>query len=295
MKKTVTAIFVAITLCTLCATATVAATTKPKKEKPDLEEIGRKTTDPSSKFYFKKLRDKFNENDTLMTPEEFRYYYFGYMFQEDYDPYRESAYAESTDSLLAVARAKAAKNDSIIKARVSRKESPFEINHLYKEYKEREEREQREIIKKAELALKDNPFDLNTMWLYRLVARDMKKKMLSDILDFRFAHLIGAIVSTGTGLDKENAFYVTSPDHEYAVLEVMGYRPVAYDDAYFAEGYDYILVEPLDPSKKSASTPQGFFFNIKKPVEEYARKHPTIYDQTDGDNYDDGGEPIPME
>ncbi len=245
-----------------------------KKEKPDLEKIKAETLDPHSRFYFPTLRDKYLTKDTLMTPEEFRYYYLGYMFQEDYDPYRESVYAARTDSLLQLNREKNARNDSTLKAMAARKESPYELHHLHDELQTASLKERREIVKLADLALKDNPFDLNTMWLYQLVLKDMKKDMTAKIWDYRLANLLGAIISTGTGLDKENAFYVTSPDDEYAVLEMMGYKPVEYIDTYFPEGYDYITVEPIDPRRKNSSTPAGFYFNVKKPLEEYARKHP---------------------
>lgn len=270
-------------ICLLAALAIAApqasAIKKLKKEKPDLEKIRQETLDPQSPYYFPTLRNKYLTNDTLMSPEEYRNYYLGYMFQEDYDPYRESVYAERTDSLLQLNREKNARNDSTLRAMAARKESPYELHHLSDELKSASLKERREIVKLADLALKDNPFDLNTMWLYQLVLKDMNKTMMAKIWDYRLANLLGAIISTGTGLDKENAFYVTSPEHEYAVLEMMGYRPLEYVDTYFPEGYDYITVEPIDPARKNSSTPKGFFFNVKKPLEEYARKHPDEIEQ----------------
>lgn len=270
-------------ICLLAALSIAApqasAIKKLKKEKPDLEKIRQETLDPQSPYYFPTLRNKYLTNDTLMSPEEYRNYYLGYMFQEDYDPYRESVYAERTDSLLQLNREKNARNDSTLRAMAARKESPYELHHLSDELKSASLKERREIVKLADLALKDNPFDLNTMWLYQLVLKDMNKTMMAKIWDYRLANLLGAIISTGTGLDKENAFYVTSPEHEYAVLEMMGYRPLEYVDTYFPEGYDYITVEPIDPARKNSSTPKGFFFNVKKPLEEYARKHPDEIEQ----------------
>ena len=46
-------------------------------EKPDLDDIKAKTLDPSSPFYFPKLMAKYNRNDTVMTNEEYRYFYLG--------------------------------------------------------------------------------------------------------------------------------------------------------------------------------------------------------------------------
>ena len=134
-------------------------------------------------------------------------------------------------------------------------------------------------MKNADLALKDNPFDLNTIYLLNRVLKDMKKDMSAKIWDYRLENLLGAILSTGTGLDKENAFYVISPGHEYVVLELMGYRPVAYSDEYFNEGYDYIEVEPIDPRRKRADTPKGFFFNVQEPLRQYSIKYPDAYSE----------------
>ncbi len=59
-------------------------------EKPDLEEIRISTLTPSSPYYFPKLMKKYESNDTTMTNDEYRHFYLGYMFQEDFDPYRVS-------------------------------------------------------------------------------------------------------------------------------------------------------------------------------------------------------------
>ena len=67
-------------------------------ERPDIEAIRVATLDPSNPMYFPKLMKKFNRNDTTMTADEFRHLYLGYMFQEDYDPYRESPYSSVTDA-----------------------------------------------------------------------------------------------------------------------------------------------------------------------------------------------------
>ncbi len=262
----------------LCATFTTLpckAQRKLTKEKPNLEAIRDSSLNTRSRYYYPRLQELYNRNDTTMTPQEFRYYYLGYIFQEDYNPYRESRYAEYTDSLLQLNRAAVAQNDSTLKALQAKKESPFEYDVKRKALEAASLKDRREIVKYAELALKDNPYDLNTIWLLNNLLKEMKKEMSAKIWDFRLENLLGAIMSTGTGLDKENAFYVISPEHEYIVLELMGYRPVEYRDDYFAEGFDYIAVEPMDPRKKGGKNiAEGFYFNVKEPIKEYARKFP---------------------
>ena len=260
----------------LTATSNQAyAAKKNKTEAPNLERIKLATLDSESPYYFPKLREKYLVNDTMtMKPEDFKYYYLGYMFQEDYDPYRESIYSQKTDSLLQVSRERKMQNDSTLNAMKARKESPYELHIKSEELASASNKERRDIVHYADLALMDNPFDLNTMWLYQLVLKDMKKDMLANIWNYRLANLVSVIMGTGDGLSKETAFWVTSPEHEYAVLEIMGYRPIEYVDDYFNEGYDFLVVEPLDSRRKTSDTPKGFYFNVKKPVEEYARKHP---------------------
>ena len=42
------------------------------------------STDENSRYFYPRLLKAFMANDTLMTPEEFQYFYYGTMFQEIY-------------------------------------------------------------------------------------------------------------------------------------------------------------------------------------------------------------------
>lgn len=214
---------------------------KIKVEKPDLEAVRDATLDPSNKFYFPKLKKKYEVNDTTMTPEEFRYFYLGYMFQEDFDPYRVSPYSNYTDELR-------------------RKPS-----HTKEEIDT--------IIKYAQLSLEDNPFDLRQMSFLVHVLKEKRKDMRAKIWEFRLENLLGAIKSTGTGDSVENAWYVMYPVHEYDMVQLLGYEAV---DAQFIDpGYDYLVVRPdeTDRTRRDKSA-KGFYFNVIVPQEQYVLKHP---------------------
>lgn len=122
---------------------------KIKVEKPDLEEIRRVTLDPDSKLYFPKLKKKYETNDTTMTLDEFRHFYLGYMFQEDFDPYRVSPYSDVTEHL-----------------RNKPTHSREEIDT---------------ITKYAQLSLEDNPFDLRQMSFLVHVLKERRKDMRAKI------------------------------------------------------------------------------------------------------------------
>lgn len=217
---------------------------------PDLEKIRKETLDPRSKFYFPKLYQKYEDkkNFEAMTPEEYRYLYLGYMFQEDYDPYRVSPYSKVTD-----------------------------------EFRDKEKRTKADvdtIRKYAEKALKDNPFDLRQMSFLVRVLKEEGKDQLAKIWEYRLENFLGAIKSTGTGDKVENAWYVIYPMHEYDMLTILGYEAVDVD--YIEPGYDYLIVTP-DGSKKISKPAKGFYFNVQVPQQQYELKHP----EDDADDFPD--------
>lgn len=232
MKKVIFSMIMIAVACSL------AASTKDKKikiEKPDMALIEQTVNDPNSKYYYPKLIERYERRDTTMQHDEYRLLYYGYLFQEDFDPYRRSEYSEIVDELYYQSQHSRAECDT--------------------------------IIKYAELSLQDNPFDLQQINFLIYALREKKKNHLAAIWQYRLNHLLQAIISSGTGLDKENAWYVISPRHEYNILNFKGYT--ADSQEFMPPYYDYITVE-----KKTEKDPAGFYFNIKNLLDEYYRKHP---------------------
>ena len=239
---------------------------KIKVEKPDLDVIRQMTLDPSSKFYFPKLKAKYEKNDTTMTPEEFRNFYLGYMFQEDFDPYRVSPYSNVTDEL---------------------RQKP---THTKEEIDT--------ITKYAQLALEDNPFDLRQMSFLVHVLKEKRKDMRAKIWEYRLENLLGAIKSTGTGDSVENAWYVMYPVHEYDMVQLLGYEAV---DAQFIEpGYDYLAVQPDESdTRRRDKSAKGFYFNVMVPQQQYELKHPedtgTVIDEPNIEKQEIDPDDLPAE
>lgn len=245
MKINLRKILVSTAAAAMMLSAVSAATVKNKRKitvsKPDLEEIRTSTLNPASPYYFPKLMKKYESNDTTMTNEEYRHFYLGYMFQEDFDPYRVSPYANVTDDLR------------------------MKTNHTKEEIDT--------IRKYAQLALADNPFDLRQMSFLVHVLKEKRKDMSAKIWEYRLEHLLGAIKSTGTGEDVENAWYVIYPMHEYDMVQLLGYE--ATDAKFIEPGYDYLSVIPDETNKtKRDKSAKGFYFNIIVPQQQYMLKHP---------------------
>lgn len=206
-----------------------------KRERPDLAKIRQETYDRSSIYYYPRLMQEFHRNDTLMKLDKYRRLYLGYMFQEDYNPYRPSEYA-------------------------TRLEGEYEKPDLTRQ-------ECDSVIKYAEMSLANNPFDLKQMMYLMEALRIKGKTNLANIWQYKLNYILMAIVSTGTGMDEEKAWYVIEPQHEYVLLNLMGY--MVDNHQFFEPGYEFISVR--DPAGQDAG---GFYFNIKTILEEYYRKFP---------------------
>lgn len=271
--KTTLRIFLLLIFCS--AVFPLSAQKKLKTVKPDLTLIRTATLDPQSEFYFPKLKALYEAPDTVMTPEQYRYYYYGAMFQEDYNPYRKSSYVDKTDSLLSLNRAATERRDSTFQQMVKRKTSSYELKRKYDEIATHTLREQRQILEYALSALEDNPFDLQSMYMLTRLYKDMKKDMSARIWDYRLENILGAIISSGSGKDKENAWFVISPKHEYFLLEVLGYDVTDY--RFQDPGLDILSVTPIDPKRASnPNLPKEFFFDVQTPIQQYSIKYPDI-------------------
>lgn len=210
---------------------------KIKIEKPDLEKIKAEVGNPKSKRYYPNLMKQYLKSDTTMSVDDYRYLYLGMLYQEDYNPYRKSDYRDKIESLY------------------------------YRENHSRPELDS--IIAYAELSLADDPFDLEQMTYLIYALRGRGKNNTANIWQYRLNHILLAILSTGTGLDQENAWHVINPRHEYNIINFQN-RTVESQE-FIEPYYEFIKLAPIDGN---ARQDEGFYFNIHHLLEEYYRKHP---------------------
>ena len=206
-----------------------------KREKPDLEKIQKEITDRSSKYFYPALMKEYLSNDTTMTLDKYRRLYLGYMFQEDYDPYRPSPAPEMNSNLYRTTNPTGAQCE--------------------------------EIISNARTALANNPFDLRQMSAMITALDILGQKDLAKIWQYKLNHLLMTIVSTGTGEDEERAWYIIEPQHEYVLLNMMGYQVT--NHLFYDPSYEYLTVVDVASEKKG-----GFYFNLEPLLQEHYRKFP---------------------
>ena len=237
MKKLLTVILicVAVAMTVPMTGAPSKGDKKPLTERPDMEQIKRDVTDPKSQYYYPKLMARYEQNETVMNLDDYRHLYYGYLFQEDFNPYRHSEVSSKNESLYYKSKHTRAELDS--------------------------------IITYAKEALSDNPFDLSQMNFLIYALRARGKVNLANIWQYRLNHLLQAIVSSGTGADKENAWYVINPRHEYNIINFQNavVKHQQYEEPYY---------DRIDAEKHGGKGSGTYYFNIRNLLEEYYRKFP---------------------
>jgi hypothetical protein len=157
-------------------------------QKPDYERIKTEVQDSSSVFYYPKLLVRYELADPSLTTEDFRYLYYGFVFQEDYKPYWTS---QEEQELLPYYQSKKLKEEDYDK-----------------------------IIQLATRAIDKFPFDLRQMnflaYIYHLKGNDLMAGQIS----YKLNGIIQAILSSGDGKKCETGYHVITVSHEYVILNI---------------------------------------------------------------------------
>lgn len=207
-----------------------------------MAKIKEASTDPTSQFYFPRLMDKFFENDTSMTAEQYRYFYYGAIFQEDYDPYRPSPFENEVKQLGPVYL----KRDHLSKGECKR------------------------IISVAEKVLGDNPLDLRQLNYMVYAYKSLGKVNIANIWASKLNNLLLTIASSGTGNDPENAWVVTYQTHEYDFFNLSGSQVTVTGSEFVEPYYEKVTIKVGKKDPKESD----HYFNLHHMLEQYYLKHP---------------------
>ncbi len=203
----------------------------------DFDKIKQETLDKNSRYYYPKLVRSFKSNDTIMNFEAYRNLYYGFVFQEDYDPFRKTTF-----------------------------EGEKEIEELY--YKQDLSREECNVIEKYAIqALDDNIFNIDQLNYYIYALKHKKKYARAAVRQYRLDKLIAAIMSSGRGTEEE-PWVVLFLEHEYNLINFLGY--VAKDHQELSGGIDCIKAVKEDDNSKT----RDFYFDVSRMLKEAARKYP---------------------
>lgn len=232
-------IIIALTFAAMGWAQQVPERNQPSKfaiKKVDFDHIKEVIENPKNAYYYPKLMKAYNGKDTTFSIEAWRNLYYGYTFQEDYNPFRESIYSNMVEQLY------------------------------YKKPLSRAECDTIEAY--AEKSLNDNMFDLNQMNFYIYVLKEKKKHHSAAVWQYRLDRLIAAIMSSGRGT-KEEPWVVIAPEHEYNIINFLGF--VATEHETLDGGIEYIKVKPV-----AGKSTEGFYFDVSRMMQIAALKFPDI-------------------
>ncbi len=222
-------------VCAILLTAFTFQVSAQKKEiiPVDFNRVKSVTSNPESRFYYPRLLKtyiSFNYNKFEL--EDMRNLYYGYIFQEDYNPYRQSVYADKVEE------------------------------YIYKKELSRDECDSLEHY--ASLSLHDNMFDFEQLEYFAYALKAKKKFARYEVFTKNIHLLLSAIMTSGDGT-KEHPWVVICPMHEYDIVNYLGFKAVDHEEV--ENGIDYVKVE-----KREGSKTEGFYFDVKKMLEEGRKK-----------------------
>jgi len=172
------------------------------------------------------LQKYFSVNNT-MTLEEKRHLYYGFVFQSWYNP-NEITLEEKEIK-------------KVVKKKI--------ITKI----------EYRDVVQLANVVLKNNPFNTYALqWkIVALFKLDQSNTVEYDQTITQYNIVMDAILSSGNGITKENAYWVIAVQHEYELLNYLDYKPVEQEEqSVGGQYYDYIMLA------KNGDKITGFYFEI---------------------------------
>ena len=140
-------------------------------KKVDFDHVREVTMNPNNAYFYPKLLKAYNSNDTTLSIEAWRNFYYGYTFQEDYNPFRESIYSNVVEQLY---------------------------------YKQPHSRAECDSIEKyAELSLNDNMFDMNQMnfYIYVLGTKEEPWVVITPEHEYNIINFLGFVATEHETLD----------------------------------------------------------------------------------------------
>ncbi len=154
---------------------------------PDMEAVRDSISNPSSRYYYSSLMDRYTLCDSTLTLEDYHYLYYGYAEQINYMPLLDNSARMELENIM------------------SGQSTPTQADY-----------ERAVALASALLEIEPfNPRDLNALaYLYAMVGEEAKAAELAHKLQM----VVATIKATGTGLTKDSPWWVTYFAHAEDML-----------------------------------------------------------------------------
>ena len=195
-------------------------------EKIDFKDIKTEVLAKKSNFNFEKLFKRYQLNDTTLDIVDYKYLYYGYTFTDSYEPYTQNNEQEKKINKLL--------------------DKPNPSTTDYKN-----------ILKLTTEIFKENPFDLDMIWITHISYSKLRKKTEAKKWLYKFDKIIETIFKSGDGLTVKTAMTVIDTRHEYIILSISGFE-FGGEQSLVSGNYDYLKI------KKNEYNIEGLYFNVER-------------------------------
>lgn len=161
------------------------------QQAPDNEAIHQAIMNPESPYYYPNLFGRYMAGDRTLTAEDYRYLYYGYVWQDSYKPFETSP---ASDRILMIFEA-----------------TPEpDAEGMYR------------IIQYATEVMRTEPFNPSNInfltYAYGALGDTVNERINHD----RLQMVVSTIKSTGTGVSEESPWHVIAFSHAKDVMVMMG-------------------------------------------------------------------------
>ena len=185
-------------------------------------------TDAKHKYYYPKLKEKYEKDFESLSYDEYFMFYFGFSQQDAYKPY-----SKSLDEQL----------------------RGFDKYFEVQDYEG--------CVKVGEAFLKAHPFVIEAYLYIGSAYHKMGNYAKYGEYMFKYHALLESINFTGTGKSTDSAFIVIDPSDEYDLLYYLGHN-TAEQSLLHQNGHDYDVLQVKDEATSKVSY---LYFNIDKPYQ----------------------------
>jgi hypothetical protein len=196
-----------------------------KITKPDYKKIEKAISKKKSVQYYPKLFNRYQNNDTTLTDEDYTLLLYGSTAQPGYYPYASSPYSDSTARIFDKTTLTLADYDSAINLETT--------------------------------GLKLKPFSLRDLNILAYSYLKTGNDSLSNLINFKKERVIKTILSTGDGKTQETGFFVTNLTQEYDILQILSFE-FSGEQTPTPTGCDYLGV------KENKYHIKGLFFDANR-------------------------------
>ncbi len=192
---------------------------------PDNDKIAATIADATSPYYYPALMLRYQAGDTTLTAQDYHYLYYGYAFQDKYQPLEPIIW---TDDIYAVFE----RGDTLDR------EGAVEILSLAKRVMDQDP---------------FSPSNINYMtYAYAILGDTLNERISAD----RFSKIAATIEASGSGLTEKSPWHVLWFSHAADIMTIRGYEAVRRN--IISRSVEYVRVAPNDDNVK------GFYVDYSR-------------------------------